>query len=111
MSSQVADKKGNPVEKVDVNVFDDTYEAALSLWNHLCPSAAAWKPSKTILLITNAGYRGEGRPTITISHTTQVEVDPEMHDATWLRSLAQRLTKRDYINQSFPVDGEVRSLR
>ena len=79
---QVTDIKGNPVEKLDVNVFDDTFEAALSLWNHLCPSAAAWKPSKTLLLITNAGYRGEGRPTITISNITHVEVDPEMHDAS-----------------------------
>jgi len=95
------------MEKLDVNVFDDTFQATLTLWNRLCPSASAWKPSHTLLLITNAAFRSEGKLTVTITATTQVEVDPEMRDAEWLRGFAQRLTKREHVNQPFPDDGPV----
>lgn len=95
------------MEKLDVNVFDDTCQATLTLWNRLCPSASAWKPSHTLLLITNAAFRSDGKPTINITATTQIEVDPEMRDGEWLRRFAQRLTKREHVNLPFPEDGLV----
>ena len=93
------------MEKVEVDVFDDTFHATLTLWNRLCLSASAWKPSWTLLLIKNSAFRNEGKPRVVITTTTQVEVDPEMRDAEWLRGFAQRLTKTEHVNQAFPEDG------
>ncbi|MCJ1381859.1 hypothetical protein MMC17_004971 [Xylographa soralifera] len=101
---KLTDKKGNPIEKVDVNVFDDTFQATLTLWNHMTDSAASWRPSHTILLITSAAFRDGGRPGISMTSSTQVEVDPDMRDAEWLRAFAQRLTKKEHVNQPFPED-------
>ena len=101
----VTDKKGNPIEKVDVNVFDDTFQATLTFWNHVTDTAASWRPSHTILLITSAAFRAGGRPGISMTSATQVEVDPEMRDAEWLRVFAQRMTKKEHVNQPFPNDG------
>ena len=98
----VTDKKGNPIEKVDINVFDDTYCAALTIWNHMIYSVSAWKPSHTILLISNASFREGGKPTLTLNAATQVDIDPQMRDAEWLRGFAQSLTKREHVNQPFP---------
>ena len=88
-------------------VFDDTQEATLTLWGCLAASANSWKPSYTILLLSNPGSRSGYRPTMQISESTHVEVDPCMADAYWLRGYAQRLTKRDHVNQPFPENGEV----
>jgi len=33
-------------------------------------------------------------------------VDPCMADADWLRGFAQRLVKRDHVNEPFPEGGE-----
>ncbi|MCJ1432732.1 hypothetical protein MMC27_002089 [Xylographa pallens] len=99
---KLTDKKGNPIEKVDVNVFDDTSQATLTLWNHVTDSAASWRPSHTILLITSAAFRDGGKPGISMTSTTQVEVDPDMRDAEWLRVFAQRMTKKEHVNQPFP---------
>ncbi|MCJ1391895.1 hypothetical protein MMC18_004762 [Xylographa bjoerkii] len=100
----VTDKKGNPLEKVDVNVFDDTSQATLTLWNHVIDSAASWRPSHTILLITSAAFRDGARPSISMTSITHVEVDPNMRDAEWLRAFADRMTKKEHINQPFPED-------
>ena len=34
-----------------------------------------------------------------------MDVDPYMDDAYWLRGHAQRLTKRDHVNEPFPDGG------
>ncbi|MCJ1398080.1 hypothetical protein MMC11_001277 [Xylographa trunciseda] len=99
---KLTDKKGNPIEKVDINVFDDTFQATLTLWNHVTTSATSWKPSHTILLITSAAFRDGGRPGISMTSSTQVEVDPSIRDAQWLRAFAQRMTKKEHVNQPFP---------
>ena len=110
LATTVIDKKGNPIEKVDVNVFDDTSQATFTLWNHVTDSVASWRPSHTILLITSAAFRDGGRPGISMTSTTQVEVDPDMRDAEWLRAFAKRMTKKEHVNQPFPEDG-MRALR
>ena len=92
------------MEKVDVNVFDDTADATLTLWGRTTASTPYWKTSYTILLLTNATFRCNKRPTISLSQETIIDVDPCMEDAYWLRGYAQRLTKREHVNQPFPID-------
>lgn len=98
----VLTKKGKEAEKVDVNVFDDTADAKLTLWGSVCPSSAYWKASYTILLITRPGLYSEGKPLLSLNTDTYVDVDPLMTDAYWLRGHAQRLTKREHVNPPFP---------
>ncbi|KAL2038130.1 hypothetical protein N7G274_009077 [Stereocaulon virgatum] len=95
-------KKGNETEKTDVNIFDDTDEATLTLWGRTAASATFWKPSYTVLLITNPSFKRDRRPTLSLSQSTHVDVDPCMTDAYWLRGHAQRLIKREHVNQPFP---------
>lgn len=101
----VVTKKGQEAEKVDVNVFDDTADAKLTLWGPHCSSPAYWKTSYTVLLITRPGLYGDGRPLLSLTNNTHVDVDPCMTDAYWLRGHAQRLTKREHVNQPFPEGG------
>lgn len=101
----VVTKKGSSVEKVDINVFDHTSEATLTLWGSIASSASAWKASQTILLLTNAGFRDDRRGTILIESNTHVDVDPCMADASWLQDYAQRLIKREHVNLPFPTNG------
>ena len=102
---QVVTKRGTEAEKLDVNVFDDTADAKLTLWGPLCSSSAYWKTSYTILLITRPGLNGDGRPILSLTDNTYVDVDPCMIDAYWLRGHAQGLTKREHVNQPFPEGG------
>lgn len=102
----VTTKAGYQMEKVDVNVFDDTFEATLTLWGCITSSASSWKVSHTILLLTNPGFKDDRRATISLTSTTHVDVDPCMADAIWLREFAQRLTKREHVNQPFPENGK-----
>ena len=48
----VTTKKGVQTENVDINIFDDTADATLTLWARTAASASHWKPSFTILLLT-----------------------------------------------------------
>ena len=77
----VVTKKGKEAEKVDVNVFDDTADAKLTLWGPLCSSPAYWKTSSTVLLITRPGFYGVGRALLSLTNDTYVDVDPCMTDA------------------------------
>lgn len=95
-------KKGKQLEMVNVNVFDDTSEATITLWARVASSASSWIPSHTILLLTNPGFKDNRRPTIILESKTHVDVDPCMADAEWLRNFAQRLTKREHVNPPFP---------
>ena len=102
----VTTKRGTQAEKVEIHVFDDTADAILTLWGCICPSAAAWKPSYTVLLITQPDFKAERRPTLSLNDKTFVDIDPLMTDADWLRGYAQRLTKREHVNQPFPENSD-----
>lgn len=102
----VTTKAGSQVEKVDVNVFDDTSEATLTLWGRITSSASLWKVSNTILMLTNPGFKDDRRAAILLTGRTHVDVDPSMADAVWLREFAQRLTKREHVNQPFPENSK-----
>ena len=92
-------------DTVEVIVFDDTYEVVLALWEAITSSAATWKPSYTILLLTNPGYRGDRKARLCINAETVVDVDPAMYDADWLRQHGQKQAKRDHVNPPFPENG------
>ena len=102
----VTKKNGTQAKKVDVHVFDDTGDCMLALWECTASSAGYWNPSHTILLITNAEFKFLQRPTLSLNNETHVDVDPAMTDAEWLREYAQRLTKRECVNQTFPEGGK-----
>ena len=92
---------------VEAIVFDNTAQAVLSLWEEASASAASWKPSETVLLISRPGYKEDRRASnIVVNAQTWVEVDPAMQDADWLREYARKLVKRDHVNLAFPEDGE-----
>lgn len=99
-------KQGNSLDMVLANVFDDTSEATLSLCGRVAKSAATWKTSPTILLLSNLGFRAGKIPTLYVNAHTHVDVDPCMADAEWLRAFAQRLTTREAVNMPFPKGGK-----
>lgn len=111
MHDTVTTKQGFPAEKLDVILVDDTAEATLTLWGCKTSSAAFWQPSQTTLLLTNPGFKQEAssgrRPTISLTSSTLVDVDPFITDADWLRAYAQRLMKREHVNQTFPENGKL----
>lgn len=111
---KVTTKKGLPAEKLDVILSDDTAEATLTLWGCNTPSAAFWQHSQTVLLLTNPGFKQEAcsgrRPTILLTSSTHVDVDPLITDADWLRGYVQRLTKREHVNQPFPENGKLKTF-
>ena len=92
-------------DNIEMMVMDDTYEMILALWEALAASATTWKPSSTILLLTNPGYRAERNGKLCIHAETLLDVDPTMYDADWLRQHAQKLAKRDHVNPPFPENG------
>ncbi|KAL8770645.1 MAG: hypothetical protein Q9209_003713 [Squamulea sp. 1 TL-2023] len=98
-------KKGDVLDVVNVIIFDDTCDATLALWGRVAKSAAHWKTSCTILLLSNPGFRNDKRPTLSIDSNTYVDVDPCMGEAEWLRAFAQRLTTREVVNVPFPEGG------
>lgn len=97
--------RGTVNECVHVGVFDDTSEGMLSLWNAASGSALTWKPSRTILLLTNASCKEDGKKWISLSPASMADVDPNVPDAHWLRAYAQRMVKREHVNLPFPDKG------
>lgn len=86
-----------------VILFDETADAHLSLWGPMAPSAAAWKPSETILLVSRPAWRVERQPWLSVAADTTIEVDPEcVPDAAWLRSFVRRMARREHVNLPFP---------
>jgi hypothetical protein len=87
---------------ISINVFDDTADAQLTLWGPQCLTSSSWKPSHTILLLTNPGWRISSRVWLSITSTTIIDVDPCISDADWLRNFAQRMLRREHVNPPFP---------
>lgn len=103
--SLVTSKKGGVSECVNINIFDDTADASLTLWGDATASATPWKPSQTVLLLTNPGWRIDRRAWISLTANTLVDVNPCISDADWLRKFAQRLTRRECVQPAWPAKG------
>ncbi|KAF2736092.1 hypothetical protein EJ04DRAFT_598839 [Polyplosphaeria fusca] len=95
-------KKGFTSELINVGVFDDTADASLTLYASASASPSYWQPSRTVLLISNPAWRIDRIAKLSLGPNARIDVDPDMADALWLRSLAQRLTKREHVNPPFP---------
>ncbi|KAF2259306.1 hypothetical protein CC78DRAFT_74412 [Lojkania enalia] len=95
-------RKGTTSDIISIGVFDDTAEASLTLYGPTCASASRWRPSYTILLISNPSWRIDRMAFLSLNANTRLDVDPDMNDAVWLRSFAQRLTKKEHVNPPFP---------
>ncbi|KAH7083954.1 hypothetical protein FB567DRAFT_530316 [Paraphoma chrysanthemicola] len=89
-------------ELISLGIFDDTADASLTLYGALCDSAPIFHPSKTVLLISNPGWRIDKTAKLSLNANSRVDIDPDMSDARRLRTLAQRLTKKDHVNPPFP---------
>ena len=102
---RVSKKTGGESDLVEVRLFDSTGEIRWALWGETIESAKDWQPGKTILLISNPGYRAEMSPSkgsVRIQRTTMVDVDPEFPDAEWLRKFAVGLAKKESLYVEFP---------
>ncbi|KAF2466043.1 uncharacterized protein BDR25DRAFT_336616 [Lindgomyces ingoldianus] len=99
-------KSGTTSELISIGVFDDTAEATITLYGAVSSSASRWQPSHTVLLITSPGWRIDRIAKLSLNANTRVDVDPDTKDAAWLRSFAQRMTKKEHINPTFPGGGK-----
>jgi hypothetical protein len=99
-------KGGGECDLIDILLFDHTAELRMTLWNDIIESTKDWQAGKTILLITNPGYRVgfSGKGNIGVQYGTMIEVDPEFPDAHWLRKQAVGMTKRESLCLEFPED-------
>lgn len=100
-------RNGTTSELIALGIFDDTSDGLLTLYSSMCDSASLFVPSKTVLLITNPGWRIEKMAKLTVSGNSRIDVDPDMGDARRLRALAQRLTKKEHVNPQFPIADDV----
>ncbi|KAJ4315758.1 hypothetical protein N0V94_005777 [Neodidymelliopsis sp. IMI 364377] len=96
-------RNGTTSELLTLGIFDDTADATLTLYSRLCDSASSLQPSKTVLLISNPGWRIEKIAKLSFNANSRVDIDPDIGDARRLRALAQRLTKREHVNPAFPA--------
>jgi len=92
-------------ELVNLGVFDDTADASLTLWGVAVSSVDAWRPSFTMLLITNPVLRPNRYPSLSLGASTYVDVDPNITDTEYVRRFAQTLTKREHVNPPWPEGG------
>jgi len=100
----IVNKTGGESDLVEVWLFDHTGEIRWSVWNDLIDSAKEWHPGKTILLISNPGFKAgcPGKGSLGIIKDTFVDIDPEFPDAEWLSKYAERRTKKESMRQEFP---------
>ncbi|KAF2825825.1 hypothetical protein CC86DRAFT_467442 [Ophiobolus disseminans] len=110
-------RNGTTSDLTSLTIFDDTADASLTLYSSLCTSASSFRPSHTILLISNPGWRIDKQAKLSLNANSRVDIDPDMSDARRLRALAQRLTKKEHVNPAFPdidtsdfADAAVRAL-
>ncbi|KAF2627398.1 hypothetical protein BU25DRAFT_342003 [Macroventuria anomochaeta] len=96
-------RNGTTSELLTLGIFDDTADASLTLYSGLCDSASFLQTSKSVLLISNPGWRIEKTAKLSLNANSRVDIDPDIGDARRLRALAQRLTKKEHVNPPFPV--------
>ena len=85
---------------VEVGVSDQSASATLLLYRMLIPSAETFKSYHTILLISSPVHRSGAR--ISTCFRSQIEVDPDIAEAEYLRKWVRR--DNCPINENFPED-------
>jgi hypothetical protein len=102
---KITNKKGVVLDLTEVTLFDESGELILKLWGEQGTSARNWRPSGTILLISNPIFRNEARGcSLGLSHATMVDIDPDFPDVDYIRNYAANLHKKESVDQTFPED-------
>jgi len=103
---KITKKTGGECELLEVILFDHTSEVKMTVWDNMIESAKEWQPGRTILLISNPGYKVEyqGKGSVGIIRQTMIEIEPDFPDAEWLKKYAVGLTKKESICLEFPED-------
>lgn len=96
-------RNGTTSELLTLGIFDDTADATLTLYSGLCESVTSFQPSRTVLLISNPGWRIERIAKLSLNANSRIDIDPDTGDARRLRVVAQRLTKKEHVNPPFPT--------
>lgn len=103
---KVQRKNGGECDLATILLVDHTGEMRWTIWQEMIDSAKDWQPGKTILLISNPGYKLEysGKGSVGVLHSTMIDVDPDFPDADWLRKYVLGLTKKESLCVEFPED-------
>lgn len=99
--SPVTNTKGQPSDKIDIGIGDESGEAILTLYGRMMLSALRWTPVSTILLISRVNWRLDWR--LSVTARTMIEVDPDIVEAEWLRRVAVGQSR--CVNQVYPEGG------
>ncbi|KAG5519663.1 hypothetical protein PMAC_001819 [Pneumocystis sp. 'macacae'] len=71
-------KKGI-LDRIELKVFDDTYDAIFVLWGNNAKSATLWIPFNTMLLLTNISLSFYyGKAYLTFEKYSMIEVNPDI---------------------------------
>ncbi|KAL5412027.1 hypothetical protein PMIN03_004500 [Paraphaeosphaeria minitans] len=101
---KLTNKNGSTSDLITAVVLDDSSEGYLTLYGSVSGSASLWKPYETVLLIADPGWRIDKTAKVSLNANTKVFIDPAIAEARYLRAFAQRLTKKEHVNPSFPYD-------
>lgn len=99
-------KTGGECKLADIILFDHTGDVKMLLWNELIESARDWVPGKTILLVSNPGYKigNSNQVSVGVQFQSIIDVEPEFEEAEWLRKYAFGLTKKEALCLEWPED-------
>ncbi|KAL1998817.1 hypothetical protein VTN02DRAFT_5532 [Thermoascus thermophilus] len=96
--TRVTNSKGQPADKIDIGIGDESGEAILTLYGRMMLSALRWTPGSTILLISRVHWRLDWR--LSVTARTMIDVDPDIVEAEWLRRAA--VGRSRCVNQAYP---------
>ncbi|KAG4303552.1 hypothetical protein PCANB_000123 [Pneumocystis canis] len=83
---EIFNTKKGVFDKIELKVFDDTYDAIFILWGSCAKSATLWTPFDTILLLTDVSLSFHyGKAYLTFQKHSIIEVNPDM-DVKWVRN-------------------------
>ena len=92
---------------VEVGIYDDTATSVLKIWQEKIPSAKAWEPNRTILLISQPTCSltdsTNGRAEIGLGYSSMVDVNPNYSEAKWLRNKIQDMAKKESVIVPYPM--------
>ena len=103
---KISTKSGKECELADLWLFDHTGEVKWTVWNETIDSVKEWEPGKTVLLLSNPGYRLDysQKGTVGVHSSTMIDVDPQFPDSEWLRRHAAGMTRTESVALEFPED-------
>ncbi|KAI0908579.1 hypothetical protein F4824DRAFT_512433 [Ustulina deusta] len=106
--SVASKKREASLSLIEVGIYDDTAHCVLKLWQEKIPSAKAWVPNQTVLLVSQPSCSlndGANRHAeIGIGYSSMVDINPDYPEARWLRKKIQEMAKRESVIIPYPGD-------